>query len=121
MPVRPLHERLIVQRLEDGDLPCDEVEVTERLPSERSSSDEHGDLFNAFGREGIEVVDPDQEDRDDKGVDRTAEAAGELDLAPGAFDKTNDPVRLYMREMGTIPLLTREGEVEIARRIERGT
>src|SRR4029078_8914350 len=39
---------------------------------------------------------------------------------PGALDKTNDPVRMYLREMGTVPLLTREGEVEIARRIERG-
>src|SRR5437773_10766967 len=44
----------------------------------------------------------------------------ELDLTPGALEKTNDPVRMYLREMGTVPLLTREGEVEIARRIERG-
>ncbi len=44
----------------------------------------------------------------------------ELDLSPGALEKTNDPVRMYLREMGTVPLLTREGEVEIAKRIERG-
>ena len=44
----------------------------------------------------------------------------ELDLTPGALDKTNDPVRMYLREMGTVPLLTREGEVAIAKRIERG-
>ena len=44
----------------------------------------------------------------------------ELDLTPGALDKTNDPVRLYLREMGVVPLLTREGEVAIAKRIERG-
>ena len=43
-----------------------------------------------------------------------------VDLSPGALEKTNDPVRMYLREMGTVPLLTREGEVEIARRIERG-
>jgi RNA polymerase primary sigma factor len=57
-----------------------------------------------------------------KPIDRTAEGAEELelDLTPGALDKTNDPVRMYLREMGTVPLLTREGEVEIARRIERG-
>src|SRR6185503_19566074 len=42
------------------------------------------------------------------------------DLTPGALDKTNDPVRMYLREMGAVPLLTREGEVEIAKRIERG-
>jgi RNA polymerase primary sigma factor len=44
----------------------------------------------------------------------------ELDLTPGAADATNDPVRIYLREMGAAPLLTREGEVEIAKRIERG-
>ena len=44
----------------------------------------------------------------------------ELDLTPGTLEKTNDPVRMYLREMGTVPLLTREGEVEIAKRIERG-
>src|SRR5688572_17161938 len=44
----------------------------------------------------------------------------ELDLSAGVLDKTNDPVRLYLREMGVVPLLTREGEVAIAKRIERG-
>src|SRR2546426_9921653 len=44
----------------------------------------------------------------------------ELDLTPGTLEKTNDPERIYLREMGTVPLLTREGEVAIAKRIERG-
>src|SRR5207245_1709121 len=52
------------------------------------------------------------------------EAAGseevELDLTPGSLERANDPVRMYLREMGTVPLLTREGEVAIAKRIERG-
>jgi RNA polymerase primary sigma factor len=98
-------------------------EVNELLPSEITSSDELDDLFNTFGSAGIEVIDSDQKYlRDEKGIDRTAEGAEELelDLTPGALDKTNDPVRMYLREMGTVPLLTREGEVEIARRIERG-
>src|SRR3954462_7596553 len=99
-------------------------EVNELLPSEITSSDELDDLFNTFGSAGIEVIDSDQKSlRDDvKPIDRTAEGAEELelDLTPGALDKTNDPVRMYLREMGTVPLLTREGEVEIARRIERG-
>src|SRR5205814_6880780 len=88
-----------------------------------TSSDELDDLFNTFGSAGIEVIDSDQKYmRDDKPIDRTAEGSEELelDLTPGALDKTNDPVRMYLREMGTVPLLTREGEVEIARRIERG-
>src|SRR5438876_48171 len=99
-------------------------EVNELLPSEITSSDELDDRFNTFGSAGIEVIDSDQTYlRDDvKPIDRTAEGAEELelDLTPGALDKTNDPVRMYLREMGTVPLLTREGEVEIARRIERG-
>src|SRR5260221_12649660 len=99
-------------------------EVNELLPSEITSSDELDDLFNTFGSAGIEVIDSDQKYlRDDaKPIDRTGEGAEEmeLDLTPGALDKTNDPVRMYLREMGTVPLLTREAEVEIARRIERG-
>src|SRR5678809_813842 len=96
-------------------------EVNELLPSEITSSEELDDLFNAFGAAGIEVVDSDKAYRGDKDFDR--EGTGdepELDLTPGALDKTNDPVRMYLREMGTVPLLTREGEVEIAKRIERG-
>ena len=92
-------------------------EVNELLRSDITSSDELDDLFNTFGSAGIEVVDSEQKYREDK------QEAGddlELDLSPGILDKTNDPVRMYLREMGTVPLLTREGEVEIAKRIERG-
>ncbi len=99
-------------------------EVNELLPSEITSSDELDDLFNTFGSAGIEVIDSDQKYLRDgaKPSDRTSEGAEELelDLTPGTLDKTNDPVRMYLREMGTVPLLTRAGEVEIARRIERG-
>jgi RNA polymerase primary sigma factor len=97
-------------------------EVNELLPSEITSSEELDDLFNTFGSAGIEVLDSDKGFRDEKGFDRTSEGAEEveLDLTPGALDKTNDPVRMYLREMGTVPLLTREGEVAIAKRIERG-
>ncbi|MDQ3754581.1 MAG: sigma-70 family RNA polymerase sigma factor, partial [Acidobacteriota bacterium] len=58
------------------------------------------------------VASPDDEDLSDEDL--------ELDLSAGVLDKTNDPVRLYLREMGVVPLLTREGEVSIAKRIERG-
>src|SRR4051794_13079440 len=99
-------------------------EVNELLPADITSPDELDELLSIFGSAGIEVIDSDQKYlRDDvKPIDRTAEGAEELelDLTPGALDKTNDPVRMYLREMGTVPLLTREGEVEIARRIERG-
>src|SRR5678815_2441369 len=97
------------------------VEVNEMLPSEITSSEDLDDLFNAFGSAGIEVVDSDKAYRGEKDFDRDGSEEGpELDLTPGALDKTNDPVRMYLREMGTVPLLTREGEVAIAKRIERG-
>jgi RNA polymerase primary sigma factor len=96
-------------------------EINEMLPSEVTSSEDLDDLFNAFGSAGIEVVDSDKAYRDDKGFDRDGSGdEPELDLTPGALDKTNDPVRMYLREMGTVPLLTREGEVAIAKRIEQG-
>jgi len=96
-------------------------EVNEMLPSEITSSEDLDDLFNAFGTAGIEVVDSDKAYRGEKDFDRDGSEEGpELDLTPGALDKTNDPVRMYLREMGTVPLLTREGEVAIAKRIERG-
>jgi RNA polymerase primary sigma factor len=93
-------------------------EVNELLRSDITSPDELDDLFNTFGSAGIEVVDSEQKYREDKQGEVGEEL--ELDLTPGALDKTNDPVRMYLREMGTVPLLTREGEVEIAKRIERG-
>jgi RNA polymerase primary sigma factor len=96
-------------------------EINELLPSEITSSEDLDDLFNAFGSAGIEIVDSDKAYRGDKDFDRDGSEDGpELDLTPGALDKTNDPVRMYLREMGTVPLLTREGEVAIAKRIERG-
>ncbi|MFN2530190.1 MAG: RNA polymerase sigma factor RpoD [Pyrinomonadaceae bacterium] len=62
--------------------------------------------------EQVAVIVPD----DEEGLEEDIE----LDLSAGALEKTNDPVRLYLREMGVVPLLTREGEVAIAKRIERG-
>ncbi|MEO8480691.1 MAG: RNA polymerase sigma factor RpoD [Acidobacteriota bacterium] len=94
-------------------------EVNELLPADITSSEELDDLFSAFGSAGIEVVDSEKSYRDDK-LQGEAGEEGDLDLTPGALDKTNDPVRMYLREMGTVPLLTREGEVAIAKRIEQG-
>jgi RNA polymerase primary sigma factor len=98
-------------------------EVNDLLPSDVHSAEDLNDLLSMFDNEGIEVVDsPRSKSPDGLALDKTDEAGEdvELDLTPGALDKTNDPVRMYLREMGTVPLLTREGEVEIAKRIERG-
>ncbi len=92
-------------------------EVNDLLRADITSSDDLDDLFSTFGSAGIEVVDSEQKFR---GEEKPEGDDLDLDLTPGALDKTNDPVRMYLREMGTVPLLTREGEVEIAKRIERG-
>src|SRR5262245_48715746 len=113
--------QLISMGKEKGYLLYDEV--NELLPADITSSEELDDLFSTFGNAGIEVVDSEQKYREDKLLGERPEGGDgdvELDLTPGALDKTNDPVRMYLREMGTVPLLTREGEVEIAKRIERG-
>ncbi len=95
-------------------------EVNELLPADITSSEELDELFSTFGSAGIEVVDSEKAYLRDEQPRPEGEESGDLDLTPGALDKTNDPVRMYLREMGTVPLLTREGEVAIAKRIEQG-
>ena len=110
-------KQLITLGKEKGYLLYDEV--NELLPADLTSSEELDDLFSTFGSAGIEVVDSEKAYRDEKLQGEGGDEI-DLDLTPGALDKTNDPVRMYLREMGTVPLLTREGEVAIAKRIEQG-
>src|SRR5580700_3455914 len=122
--------QLVAMGKERGYLLYDEV--NDILPAEVHSSEEIDDLLSTFERYGIDIyedaaaakaaratVEPTEpvepEAKAEVRVDET-----ELDLTPGLLEKTNDPVRMYLREMGTVPLLTREGEVAIAKRIERG-
>jgi RNA polymerase primary sigma factor len=103
-------------------------EVNDLLPSDVHSVEDLDDLLSMFDNAGIEVLESPKAklpeglglDKGEEGKPEEAAEDVELDLTPGALDKTNDPVRMYLREMGTVPLLTREGEVEIAKRIERG-
>lgn len=98
-------------------------EVNDVLPSEIiNSSDEIDELFTMFDSVGIEVVDSEEKYQSDsrgfsKGFDQ-AEEQLEQEPETEAYAKTYDPVRMYLREMGIVPLLTREGEIEIAKRIE---
>jgi len=112
--------QLIIVGKEKGYLLYDEV--NDLLPADLTASpDDLEELFTAFGNAGIDLVDSEKSYREREGPDREGGEEGmELDLTPGALDKTNDPVRMYLREMGTVPLLTREGEVAIAKRIEQG-
>ena len=84
-----------------------------------TSPDDLDDLITTIGTQGIDLLDG-PKFRGDKEFEPEEGEDVELDLTPGTLEKTNDPVRMYLREMGTVPLLTREGEVEIAKRIERG-
>ncbi|HEY4742367.1 MAG TPA: RNA polymerase sigma factor RpoD, partial [Candidatus Acidoferrales bacterium] len=104
-------------------------EVNDLLPAEIHSSEEIDDLLSTFERYGIDVYEDLSSAKaalagDGAEVEVVKEETpaddSELDLTPGSLEKTNDPVRMYLREMGTVPLLTREGEVAIAKRIERG-
>ncbi len=102
-------------------------DINQELPEGLVSPDDIEDIFAALGGEGITIGDSEEKFLESAAAssnldkkDDSAEEEIELDLSPGNLEKTNDPVRLYLREMGVVPLLTREGEVAIAKRIERG-
>jgi RNA polymerase primary sigma factor len=131
-----MHEQvrqLITVGKERGYLLSEEVEQV--LPAELHSTEEIDDLLSTFERIGISLyedlaaakaaratVDPivSESPTGDWSEKAVAAEEGELDLTPGMLDKNNDPVRLYLREMGSVPLLKRQDEVAIAKRMERG-
>src|SRR5690348_15812932 len=92
-------------------------EVNEILTEDYSGGRELDDLLTELDTAGVEILDEPKLEYDKK---IEPEDLADLDLAQDFSDKTNDPVRMYLREMGTVPLLTREGEIELAKRIERG-
>jgi RNA polymerase primary sigma factor len=99
-------------------------DLNREMPDSMVSPEDIEDVLQKLEGTGISVSDSDLLEQaaslaiDD--VDGLDEDDLDLDLSAGTLDKTNDPVRLYLREMGVVPLLTREGEVAIAKRIERG-
>ena len=125
-PVEEKHsavKQLIELGQEKGYLLYDEI--YELLPDEVvSMPDELDEIYVRFNELGIDVIDrPEKyQNRDEEpgtgDFDKKEEDSSEYTLS--AHEKTNDPVHMYLREMGTVPLLDREGEVEIAQRIEKG-
>ena len=139
-------KKLISMGKEKGFLTYDELNST--LPAEVVSSEQFGSIMTMFGEMDIEIVDAPEgerirkardseessEDAEDAEVEAGAGAGAgsgeenekeekeekEIDLTPGALSRTDDPVRLYLKEMGSVALLSREGEIEIAKRIEEG-
>ena len=110
-------QQLIVVGKERGYLLFDEI--NDLLPTEATSSEEIDELFSVLTSLGIEVLDSEDKYKEKKRLEKSAEEPG-AEIQPTLLEKTSDPVRMYLREMGTVPLLTKEGEVEIAKRIERG-
>jgi RNA polymerase primary sigma factor len=106
------------------------VEINDHLPDDLVDAEQIESIISTFNDMGIQVYDqaPDQESlliteaapvaSNDEDVEEQAEAA--LSTVDSEFGRTTDPVRMYMREMGSVELLTREGEIEIAKRIEEG-
>jgi len=99
-------------------------DLNRELPDNVVSPDDIEDVLQKLDASNIHVADSDERLIEQAAAipveDDEADEDLELDLSAGALEKTNDPVRLYLREMGVVPLLTREGEVAIAKRIERG-
>jgi RNA polymerase primary sigma factor len=93
-------------------------EVNELLTDDFGGGRELDDLLADFDTAGVEILEEPKLDFEKKIED--GEEFADLDITQDLGDKTNDPVRMYLREMGTVPLLTREGEIELAKRIERG-
>jgi RNA polymerase primary sigma factor len=93
-------------------------EVNELLTEDYSGGRQLDDLLTELDGAGVEILEEPKLEFDKKLEE--GEDFGDLELVQDFSDKTNDPVRMYLREMGTVPLLTREGEIELAKRIERG-
>ena len=123
-------KKLISRGKEKGYLTYDDL--NNALPPDLVSSDQLTNLMATFGEMDIDVIDATEAERSQKLADGEEEAAEseeseeaeegekEIDLTPGVLSRTDDPVRLYLKEMGSVALLSREGEIEIAKRIEEG-
>ncbi|HVN03018.1 MAG TPA: RNA polymerase sigma factor RpoD [Bryobacteraceae bacterium] len=110
-------QQLVQKRKDKGYLVYEDL--NEALPAaELNNSNEIDHLLAELDGAGIEILEEPKIEFDQKLAE--AEELLDLDLVPGTGEKVNDPVRTYLREMGSVALLTREGETEIARRIERG-
>ncbi len=112
-------EELIILGKEKGYLSSDEVK--DALPENFLLSNNLDQILLFLGAAGIDVLEAEQQSRADRRRVRKKNANGGNNSKPHFEDpgKTDDPVRLYMREMGTVPLLNREAEIELAKRIEK--
>ncbi len=119
--------KLIARGKRRGVLTVDEL--NEALPQDQMSADQIEDIMAAISEMGINIVENDDEsvDPEDKQAEDDADEAEQVDDRPDlvskrkeTIERTDDPVRMYLREMGAVELLSREGEIAIAKRIEAG-
>jgi RNA polymerase primary sigma factor len=106
------------ERMDSGKEKAFALYDDELLPEDVSSGRELDDLLADLERDGVDIFEDPKIDFDKK--EDEPEDFADFDISPEVSDKTTDPVRMYLREMGTVPLLTREGEIDLAKRIERG-
>ena len=119
---KKLIKELVSDGREKGFVTIDEI--NESLGDETPSPEQLEKIFNIFAEMDIEVIDSEKKmdivsNQTDSATELDNET-GELNLDPGIDNSTDDPVRMYLREMGSIQLLSRDGEVEVAKRIEKG-
>src|SRR3954467_584104 len=119
-------KKLMARAKKGGYITYDEIK--EGLPQDQMSSEQIEDVMSAFSEMGVNIVENEEADEDDQqqdadtGVDEV-DGVGEtfvLEKKKETVDRTDDPVRMYLREMGAVELLSREGEIAIAKRIEAG-
>ena len=120
-PDTKLIKDLIAEGREKGFITLDDI--NNHLGDDPVSSEQMEQIFSIFSEMEIDVVDSDKKENLNNrefNPEFEFDLEGELDLDPGIDNSTDDPVRMYLREMGSIELLTREGEVDVAKKIEDG-
>ncbi|MFN3726837.1 MAG: RNA polymerase sigma factor RpoD [Allosphingosinicella sp.] len=116
-------KKLIARAKKRGVITYDEL--NEALPQDQMSSEQIEDIMSALSEMGVNIVENDDSDEEDKDDDTASEDGGDgetfvVEKKKETVDRTDDPVRMYLREMGAVELLSREGEIAIAKRIEAG-
>lgn len=109
-------KKLIAKGKEKGHISVDELNAA--LPSEHFSSEQIEDVMSNLNEMGINVIDGEDGDDSDDDDEKDSDPSG--NISEDDVGRTDDPVRMYLREMGSVELLSREGEIAIAKRIEAG-
>ena len=116
-------KKMIAEARERGYITYDQLNQV--LPPDQVSSEQIEDVMSMLSEMGINIIEDEELEDEEKGATDLVAATGTKDVAVSTgenekLDRTDDPVRMYLREMGSVELLSREGEIAIAKRIEAG-